>query len=652
MNIRRTLFGGAVGGLALAMLSAVSGTAVAQVAPQPGGPGCSGDPSLAPFLPFASGSAVNALVSAINTANTAFLTQGTAFIGSPPNPAPGQEGGGVWVRGIGGDINSKSTTSTTNITLNGNPAAGPINCASSLNLKFTGVQAGTDVARLNINGWNFHVGATVGYLSAKATDTTAPGALNPGGGTLTNSLDVPFAGVYAAATYGSFFVDGQIRWDYYQNRLNDPATGLFNQGLDARGVTLTANAGYNAQLGEGWFIEPSAGIVISKVKVDPLNVAGTLFLQNSPNVTFPGQLRVGDIDSTLGRLSIRAGKTIVGDKMIWQPFATVSVYREFAGAVQSSFTTGVDAGGLVLPNLSGNISTSRVGTYGQFALGIAGQVVNTGWLGYLRADYRKGDNIDGYSLNGGLRYQFTPDAAPMAPKGLITKAPPMMMATAVNWTGLYIGANFGVDAGWSNWNFPGPNTTTAPKYAGALAGGQIGYNLQNGKWILGVEGMVDWANAHGARECPNGFLFSCEMAQSMFSTVTARVGYAFWDRAFVYLKGGLAVARETASYKCNTDNQVTVNVVLVGCPGNGDTRTRVGWTIGYGSEFALTQNWSVKSETSYFDLGTNRYSLPQTATTPGSVSGAPADVDVRSRGITSIIGVNYRFNAGPVAARY
>ena len=47
-------------------------------------------------------------------------------------------------------------------------------------------------------------------------------------------MDVPFAGFYAAATYGGFFIDGQVRFDYIQNRLNDPlANGLFNQRLDA-----------------------------------------------------------------------------------------------------------------------------------------------------------------------------------------------------------------------------------------------------------------------------------------------------------------------------------------------------------------------------------------------------------------------------------
>src|SRR5439155_13125898 len=45
---------------------------------------------------------VGSLVSSINSVNTTFLTQSTAFIGSPANPQPDQTGGGVWARGAGG----------------------------------------------------------------------------------------------------------------------------------------------------------------------------------------------------------------------------------------------------------------------------------------------------------------------------------------------------------------------------------------------------------------------------------------------------------------------------------------------------------------------------------------------------------------------
>src|SRR6516225_8791367 len=50
--------------------------------------------------------------SSITAASTAFLLQSTAFIGSPPNPQPDQEGAGIWVRGVGGNVDVKSSTTT------------------------------------------------------------------------------------------------------------------------------------------------------------------------------------------------------------------------------------------------------------------------------------------------------------------------------------------------------------------------------------------------------------------------------------------------------------------------------------------------------------------------------------------------------------
>jgi opacity protein-like surface antigen len=638
MNIR----GKIIGGFAVLMAMSASSAAMAQCT------GTGAAAALGPrFAPFAAGGAINTLISSINTANTAFLTQTTAFIGAPGNPVPNQEGGGVWARAIGGEITTKNT-STSTYALGGAttprvPLSGSLSCDTTTQLQFAGTQVGTDMARLNWGGWNVHVGSMAGYLGAKASDKTGAGPLNPAG-TLVNTLEVPFAGVYAAATYGGFFIDGQVRFDFFQNSINDPvANGLFNQRVDARGVAFTGNVGYNIPLQNNWFIEPSAGIVVSEVRVDPLNASGTYILANNAGVSLPNTTQINTITSTLGRLSLRGGTTIVTDKMVWQPFATASVYHEFGSTVKSTYTESPQFEALLPPIISGNLSTSTLGTYGQFGLGIAGQVVGTGWVGYLRGDYRTGNKIDGYSLNGGLRYQFTPDGVPMSPKGLITKAP--MMAAAYNWTGFYIGGHFGALNGSTRWNFAN-GTTTNPRFAGALAGGQIGYDWQTGKWVFGVEGMMGWTNAKGGRACPNGLLFTCQTDQNWYGTATARVGYALWDRAIVYIKGGAAFAEEEASFRCNTDSQPLFRVALAGCPGGSTTSTKVGWTIGYGTEFALSRNWTVKGESSYFDLGRKAYAIPQ----PG---GAAIPVDIRSHGFVSTIGLNYRFNTtGPLVAKY
>ena len=41
----------------------------------------------------------------------------------------------------------------------------------------------------------------------------------------------------------------------------------------------------------------------------------------------------------MGRLSLRGGKTIATPNVIWQPFASVSVFHEFAGNVTSNYTS-------------------------------------------------------------------------------------------------------------------------------------------------------------------------------------------------------------------------------------------------------------------------------------------------------------------------
>jgi opacity protein-like surface antigen len=283
-----------------------------------------------------------------------------------------------------------------------------------------------------------------------------------------------------------------------------------------------------------------------------------------------------------------------------------------------------------LPTLSSTVSTSSLGTYGQFGLGVAARIVDTGWVSYLRGDYRTGDNIEGWSINGGLRYQFGPD--PAVSGGALAKAPiykAPAAPTAYNWNGLYIGAYLGADWGHTTWSF-GDGSSIDPHFAGLLGGGEIGYNYQVGKWVFGVEGDAGWTNARGAQPCPADFFHNCENNSNWLSTATARVGYAYWDRLLTYVKAGAAIAQDRADVVCDTGSRPTV-VALGGCPSQSDSKTRAGWTVGWGTEFGLTQNLSVKTETMYFDLGSDRY----------NVAGTP--IDIQKNGFISTVGLHYRF---------
>ena len=568
---------------------------------------------------------VGTLAASIHAANTVFLSQSSAFVASPPNPQPDQQGGGVWARGVGGHLSFGTTATAGSINFGGN-VPGNVVCNTRTLADFAGVQVGTDIARLNVNGWNVHAGSTVGYLGSTTRDAT-PSGLNPPA-SFRDSLRIPFAGIYIAASNGGFLVDAQLRSMFFQNDVSDANHGMAGQGFDARGVSLTGNVAYNYNLGNRWFVEPSAGIIWSRTQVDQMNVPGTIVtgLGGVP----PWVLTVKDIESTLGRLSVRFGMSSMYDNIVLQPFASASVFHEFQGGVSSSLASDFGAVGLGgLPTLSSTVSVTGPRTYGQFGLGLAAQALDSGWVSYLRGDYRTGDHIEGWSLNGGVRYQFVPEQrAPIIAKAPVYKGP--AGPTAYQWTGFYVGGQLGAGWGSTSWTFDG-FAKTDMHAAGLLGGGNVGFDYQLGRWVFGVQGDMNWTNVRAVAPCANGFFYNCEAEMNWLATVNGRIGYAYWDRLLVYAKGGLAIARDRDVFVCNTGSQPTPPVTLTGCPSRTDSNTKAGWTIGWGSEFGLTQNVSVSGEISYFNLGSEHANLAGTA------------AEIQRDGFISSVGLHFRF---------
>src|ERR1700687_1734669 len=107
-------------GFALAMAISTSSAAFAQCTGVVTGPGAGPPANFGPQIAAiaAAGGAASAAFSAgIGNLSTAFLTQqGSAFVSAPNDPKPDQPGGGVWVRGVGGEVTNKfSSTATGNI---------------------------------------------------------------------------------------------------------------------------------------------------------------------------------------------------------------------------------------------------------------------------------------------------------------------------------------------------------------------------------------------------------------------------------------------------------------------------------------------------------------------------------------------------------
>jgi outer membrane autotransporter protein len=211
---------------------------------------------------------------------------------------------------------------------------------------------------------------------------------------------VPFVGLYAAYSKGGFFADSMVRADFYQNSLSDSAAGYSGLGEDAHSLSFTGNVGYNIPLGGGWFIEPAGGVIWSQLH------ANSFVLPQWSGISANNTVQIDTIDSVLGRGGISVGTNITSGGVLWQPYVTVGVVHEFAGNVTATQSANVTVNGTPDQPVSLSSSIDRFGTYGQYTLGTAAVLGNTGWLGYGRIDYRKGDTIEGVSGNVGLRYQW------------------------------------------------------------------------------------------------------------------------------------------------------------------------------------------------------------------------------------------------------
>ena len=122
------------------------------------------------FMTVPAGSVV---VVAISAVDTAFVSQqGSAFVSAPANPPPDSPGGGVWARAVGGHNDVQSVSNNTLTQTNRTTGVAVINttnvtCSNAMKLNFAGVQVGADIARLNWNGWNIHIGSSAGYLGVQ-----------------------------------------------------------------------------------------------------------------------------------------------------------------------------------------------------------------------------------------------------------------------------------------------------------------------------------------------------------------------------------------------------------------------------------------------------------------------------------------------------
>ncbi|MDR3463047.1 MAG: porin family protein [Beijerinckiaceae bacterium] len=207
------------------------------------------------------------------------------------------------------------------------------------------------------------------------------------------------------------------------------------------------------------------------------------------------------------------------------------------------------------------------------------------------------------------------------PSTRVPAAPPPI--PVFSWTGLYVGGQIGYAFGRDSSTIaaaPGIASGTSP--SGVLGGAHIGYNFEPsiGGLVLGVEGDV---NGSSYSATASGLY---TIKSPIDGSIRARAGFAV-DRALFYATGGAAFASFNNNY----------------ASGDSSSTTRVGYTVGGGIEYALTNDWSVRAEYRYSNFGTFTDTLPIAGT---SVSHKETENQVQA-------GFSYKFaSPAPVVAKY
>ena len=246
-----------------------------------------------------------------------------------------------------------------------------------------------------------------------------------------------------------------------------------------------------------------------------------------------------------------------------------------------------------------------------------------------------------------------------------TKGPPpspVFVPPPFTWTGFYIGLNAGaiITSGsrsatlvvpaqdvWLNSYFP---NGIGNGQTGFIGGGQAGYNWQTGSFVLGIVTDFDGTslsknfNFTSAPFVNSGFFngdtlnVNAKASLNWLGTTRGKVGFVVSpdNRWQIYATGGVAYGGGTSHFNVYNSN---FNAFWSGSPSS----TRVGWTIGAGTEYAITNNVTIGAEYLYADLGSRTITTNPNSIAAAAFPGVYATAKINYNASIFRALVNYKF---------
>ncbi|MGH6847532.1 MAG: outer membrane protein [Methylocella sp.] len=237
---------------------------------------------------------------------------------------------------------------------------------------------------------------------------------------------------------------------------------------------------------------------------------------------------------------------------------------------------------------------------------------------------------------------FAADLPYRGPPPVYLPPPPIF-----TWGGLYVGGQIGY--AWGSDPIDVVDITGASPEAffndkpnGVIGGAHVGYNLQIAQWVAGLEGTVDGSSLTGSRTSATGVTMSVRTETQ--GSIRARIGVAF-DRVLIYGTGGVAFAGFDDNYS-GAGPTFFLN--------EKDSKTRTGWTVGGGLEYAVTNNWSIRAEYRYSDFGRSPDYPTITSATTGFLTNGNVSFTHHLTENQVQAGFSYKFSPAPppVVAKY
>jgi len=465
-----------------------------------------------------------------------------------------------------------------------------------------------------------------------------------------------------------------------------PDVQSLNSTLPFGDLFIGAQAGYNWQLSNRAVVGVETDLSVGVLRKHASVQFGTFF----PGFfnTLNGQARFGL--NWQGSTRLRLGyavtprfmpyvtgglayASIAGDAN-WNTFAFGIGPTSVAQGASSSVRLGWTLGAGFEYALGGNLTFKSEYLYAQYGgSAFIQSTLRHPLLGASGAGPVAAHTVGVHTLRTGFNYKF---GAPViassggGPLGLFADVP----GPRPVWTGFYLGVNGGYGGGVLESHlaqfqptiggFEIESVRTKLGMGGFLAGGQAGYNYEFANHVVaGLETDLQWGGARTRGDATfagvvpgfaQAFAGSARYGLDWHGSTRLRLGYAMGNGTLTYITGGLAYAG--LSGRVNWTTSITGFPIFAVVDGS-TSAVKLGWTLGFGGEYPITDRLSIRSEFLYARYAGMPVNGGGTLNPPAFAAGPMVQtLDVRNVSTsTARVGLNWKlggFDPSPVVAKY